>query len=63
MTDLAENLHPVPLALLGTCFTWGMTALGAAVVFTRKTLSRKMLDTMLGFAVWWCWMLPSARRD
>jgi ZIP family zinc transporter len=50
MTDLAQNLHPVLLAFLGTCFTWGMTALGAAVVFTRHTLSRKVLDTMLGFA-------------
>jgi ZIP family zinc transporter len=50
MTDLAQNLHPVLLAFLGTCFTWGMTALGAAVVFTRRTLSRKVLDTMLGFA-------------
>jgi ZIP family zinc transporter len=27
-----------------------MTALGAAVVFTRRNLSRKVLDTMLGFA-------------
>jgi zinc transporter, ZIP family len=50
MSDLAQNLHPVLQALLGTCFTWGMTALGAAVVFTRKNLSRKVLDTMLGFA-------------
>jgi ZIP family zinc transporter len=50
MTDLAQNFHPVLLAFLGTCFTWGMTALGAAVVFTRKNLSRKVLDTMLGFA-------------
>ena len=50
MTELAQDLHPVLLALVGTCFTWGMTALGAAVVFTRRTLSRKVLDTMLGFA-------------
>ena len=50
MTDLAQNFHPVLLALVGTCFTWGMTALGAAVVFTHRNLSRKVLDTMLGFA-------------
>jgi ZIP family zinc transporter len=37
-------------ALLGTCFTWGVTALGAATVFARKDLSRKVLDAMLGFA-------------
>jgi ZIP family zinc transporter len=50
MADLAQSFHPVLLAFLGTCFTWGMTALGAAVVFTRRNLSRKVLDTMLGFA-------------
>lgn len=50
MTDLAQNFHPVLMAFLGTCFTWGMTALGAAVVFMRRTMSRKVLDTMLGFA-------------
>jgi zinc transporter, ZIP family len=50
MIDLVQNLHPVLQALLGTCFTWGMTALGAAVVFTRKNPGRKLLDTMLGFA-------------
>lgn len=50
MIDLVQNLHPVLQALLGTCFTWGMTALGAAVVFTRKNPNRKALDTLLGFA-------------
>jgi ZIP family zinc transporter len=50
MIDLVQSLHPVLQALLGTCFTWGMTALGAAVVFTHKNPSRKLLDTMLGFA-------------
>ena len=50
MADLVQNLHPIVQALLATCFTWGMTALGAAVVFTRKNLSRRVLDTMLGFA-------------
>jgi ZIP family zinc transporter len=45
-----ENINPVLLALLATCFTWGVTALGAAVVFTAKDMSKKSLDTMLGFA-------------
>jgi ZIP family zinc transporter len=45
-----QNLHPVLQALLATCFTWAMTALGAAVVFTAKDISRRVLDTMLGFA-------------
>ncbi len=36
-------------ALMGTTFTWGLTALGAAFVFFFKNLSRKWLDLMLGF--------------
>jgi ZIP family zinc transporter len=45
-----HNLHPIVQALLATCFTWGMTALGAAVVFTARTVNRRVLDAMLGFA-------------
>lgn len=45
-----QNLHPVVQALLATCFTWAMTAFGAAVVFTARDISRRVLDTMLGFA-------------
>jgi ZIP family zinc transporter len=45
-----QNLHPVIQALLATCFTWAMTALGAAVVFTARNISRRVLDAMLGFA-------------
>ena len=45
-----QNLHPVIQALLATCFTWAMTALGAAAVFTAKDISRRLLDAMLGFA-------------
>jgi len=48
--DWFKGLHPVVQALLATCFTWFMTALGAAVVFTARELSRKTLDGMLGFA-------------
>ncbi|OGN93177.1 MAG: dihydroorotate dehydrogenase [Chloroflexi bacterium RBG_13_50_10] len=45
-----QDLNPIVQALLATCFTWGMTALGAAVVFTAKTVNLKVLDSMLGFA-------------
>ncbi len=45
-----QNLHPVIQALLATTFTWMMTALGAAIVFMAKNVSRKILDGMLGFA-------------
>lgn len=44
------QLNPILLALLATCFTWGVTALGAATVFLGRELSRKWLDGMLGFA-------------
>ncbi|MBM3152993.1 MAG: ZIP family metal transporter [Chloroflexi bacterium] len=44
------SLHPVYQALLGTLFTWGVTALGAAMVFLFKSIDRKVLDSMLGFA-------------
>lgn len=41
---------PVMQALLGTCFTWFMTALGAGVVFFFKRIDRKVMDAMLGGA-------------
>jgi ZIP family zinc transporter len=44
------NLHPVFQALLATLFTWGMTALGAAVALAPWQLSRRTLDGMMGFA-------------
>jgi len=50
MLDWFTALHPVVQALLGTLFTWFLTALGAAVVFPAKELSRRTLDGMLGFA-------------
>ncbi|MCP4581060.1 MAG: ZIP family metal transporter [candidate division Zixibacteria bacterium] len=50
MVDWFIGLNPITQALLATCFTWLMTALGAAVVFGKKDLSRKTLDGMLGFA-------------
>lgn len=37
-------------AFLATLFTWGMTALGASLVFGTKKVPRKLLDAMLGFA-------------
>jgi zinc transporter, ZIP family len=50
MVEWMESLNPVMQALIGTLFTWGMTALGATVVFAQKELDRKFLDVMLGFA-------------
>ncbi len=45
-----SNLNPIVQALVGTLFTWIMTAAGAASVFLGREVSRKLLDTMLGFA-------------
>jgi ZIP family zinc transporter len=45
-----QGFHPVIQALLGTGFTWGMTALGAATIFFGRRMNQKVLDWMLGFA-------------
>ncbi|MBN1760215.1 MAG: ZIP family metal transporter [Chitinispirillaceae bacterium] len=50
MLTWLTGLHPVLQALCATLFTWGVTALGAGLVFFFKTINRKMLDGMLGFA-------------
>ena len=44
------NLSPIYQALVATIFTWFLTALGAGLVFFFKTINRKVLDGMLGFA-------------
>lgn len=44
-----ETLDPVMAALLATLFTWGLTALGAALVFFFKKMNRAIFDGMLGF--------------
>lgn len=41
---------PVLMALYGTTFTWFLTALGAAMVFFFRTIKKRTLDLMLGFA-------------
>jgi ZIP family zinc transporter len=50
MLDLVKNQNPVLLALIATLFTWGVTALGAALVFFFKSINQKVLNGMLGFA-------------
>ena len=50
MIGTLAGLQPVVQGLLATLFTWGMTALGAALVFGAKNIPRKLLDAMLGFA-------------
>lgn len=50
MFGFLEHFGPVTQALFGTLFTWGVTAAGAAVVFFAKSVNRKLLISMLGFA-------------
>lgn len=53
MNDLIQDIaqfHPAVQALFATLFTWGVTALGAALVFFFKTVSQRVLDAMMGFA-------------
>ncbi len=44
-----ESIDPILAAFYATLFTWGLTALGAALVFFFKTMNRAVLDGMLGF--------------
>lgn len=44
------DLNPIIQALMGGLFTWGLTSVGAAVVFFTKNVGHKILDSMLGFA-------------
>jgi ZIP family zinc transporter len=69
MTDALTALAQLPSilqALLATTFTWGVTALGAATVFTSRTVSRRLLDGLLGFtggvmiaASYWSLLAPA----
>ncbi|MBT3319362.1 MAG: ZIP family metal transporter [Clostridia bacterium] len=50
MFEFLASQPPTIQALLGTLFTWFLTALGAAIVFFFKKMNKKLLDAMLGFA-------------
>jgi zinc transporter, ZIP family len=50
MIDWFQHTSAVNQALVGTCFTWFVTALGASLVFFFKTINRKVMDAMLGCA-------------
>ena len=65
LEDLLE-INPVVLAFLATLFTWGVTALGASLVFFFKNIDRRALNLMLGFAAgvmiaasFWSLLAPS----
>lgn len=50
MLEAFRSLNPLLQALCAGIFTWSITAIGAAAVFTTKEFSQKVLDWMLGFA-------------
>ncbi len=61
-----ESIDPTLAALYATLFTWGLTALGASVVFLFKSMNRTLLDGMLGFtggvmvaASYWSLLAPA----
>ena len=61
-----ETLGPMTQALYAGLFTWGLTAIGAALVFLFNASNRKVLDCALGFtggvmiaASFWSLLSPS----
>ena len=44
-----ESIDPITGAFIATLFTWGLTALGASLVFFVKNMNRILLDGLLGF--------------
>ena len=48
--DWFENINPIIQALIATTFTWGITALGALMVYFFKEVNKKVLNTILGFS-------------
>ena len=59
-------LSPIAQSLLAGSFTWGVTALGASLVFFTRRVNQRLLDTMMGFAAgvmiaasFWSLLAPS----
>lgn len=50
MTEWLHSIHPVLAALLAGIFTWGMTAVGASMVFFTRHVNERLLASMLGFS-------------
>lgn len=66
MFTFLAHFSPFQLALIGGCFAWGVTALGAAVVFLFRKINRNILNGLLGFsagvmiaAAIWSLIIPS----
>lgn len=67
--DFAK-VHPILSAFYASVFTWGLTALGASLVFFFKKANRAVLDGMLGFtggvmvaASFWSLLAPAIENS
>lgn len=66
LKEVFYSLNPITQSLFGGIFTYGLTALGAALVFFTRAVNYKLLDAMLGFAAgvmiaasFWSLLVPS----
>lgn len=66
MESFFSGFPPVGQAFVASLFTWGVTALGASVVFFTSSVNRRLLDLSLGFAAgvmiaasFWSLLAPS----
>lgn len=50
MIDWFANQNIIIQTLLASLFTWGVTTLGAGIVFLFKKVNKTIMDSMLGFA-------------
>ena len=50
MIDNFLEMNTITLTLIASLFTWGLTAMGASLVFFFKKVNRNVMDAMLGFA-------------
>lgn len=67
---IVTRFGPVLLALFATLFTWGVTALGAGMVFFFTSIGKRVLNAMLGFAAgvmiaasFWSLLLPAIEME
>lgn len=66
MLETFSGFNPVLQAFIAGLFTWGCTIVGSSFVFLFKTVNRKVLDVMSGFAAgvmiaasFWSLLAPS----
>ena len=48
--EMFLELNTVTQVIIATLFTWGITALGASMVFIFRSLNEKILDSLLGLS-------------